>query len=78
MLDKGIGYIYISSFDGTKLNEQFEKEYNSLKDQGATTLIVDVRNNGGGIVDEALEIADLFTEKDTTLLIEKIKTETKM
>ena len=55
MLDKGIGYIYISSFDGTKLNEQFEKEYNSLKDQGATTLIVDVRNNGGGIVDEALE-----------------------
>lgn len=73
MLDKGIGYIYISSFDGTKLNEQFEKEYNSLKDQGATTLIVDVRNNGGGIVDEALEIADLFTEKDTTLLIEKDK-----
>lgn len=73
MLDKGIGYIYISSFDGTKLNEQFEKEYNSLKDQGATTLIVDVRNNGGGIVDEALEIADLFTEKDTTLLIEKNK-----
>lgn len=73
MLDKGIGYINISSFDGTKLNEQFEKEYNSLKDQGATTLIVDVRNNGGGIVDEALEIADLFTEKDTTLLIEKNK-----
>ena len=34
------------------------------------TLIVDIRNNGGGLVDEALDIAELFTEKGQTLLIE--------
>lgn len=75
MLDKNIGYIYISSFDGTKVAEQFEEEYNELKKKGATSLIVDMRNNGGGIVDEALDIGDLFTEKGTTLLIQKDKKE---
>ncbi len=73
MLDNNIGYIYISSFDGTKVAEQFEEEYNNLKRQGATSLIVDLRNNGGGIVDEATDIGDLFTDKGTTLLIEEDK-----
>lgn len=73
MLDNNIGYIYVSSFDGTKVAEQFEEEYNNLKKQGATSLIVDLRNNGGGIVDEATDIGDLFTEKGTTLLIEEDK-----
>lgn len=73
MLDNNVGYIYISSFDGTKVAEQFEEEYNELKKKGATSLIIDIRNNGGGIVDEALEIGDLFTEKGTTLLIQKDK-----
>lgn len=73
MLDSNIGYIYISSFDGTKVAEQFEEEYKELKKKGATSLIVDMRNNGGGIVDEALEIGDLFTKKGTTLLIQKDK-----
>ncbi len=73
MIDSNIGYIYISSFDGTKVAEQFEEEYNKLKMQGATSLIVDLRNNGGGIVDEATDIGDLFTDKGTTLLIEEDK-----
>lgn len=73
MLDSNIGYIYVSSFDGTKVAEQFEEEYNNLKRQGATSLIVDLRNNGGGIVNEATDIGDLFTDKGTTLLIEEDK-----
>lgn len=73
MLDNNIGYIYISSFESSKVAEQFENEYNSLKDKGATSIIVDLRNNGGGIVDQATEIGDLFTDKEATLLIEKDK-----
>ncbi len=73
MLDEDIGYIYISSFDGTKVAEQFEEEYDKLVTQGMKSLIIDVRTNGGGIVDEATEIADLFTGKGQTLLIEKDK-----
>ncbi len=73
MLDGNIGYINISSFDGVKVSDQFEAEYDKLVEQGAKSLIVDIRSNGGGIVDEAVEIADLFTDKDQVLLIETDK-----
>ncbi len=73
MLENNIGYIYISSFDGTKVSDQFESQYDKLVEQGAKSLIIDVRSNGGGIVDEALEIADLLTNKNETLLIESNK-----
>lgn len=69
ILKENIGYIYISSFEGN-VAKQFENEYNELKDKGIKSLIIDIRNNGGGIVDEALDIADLMTNKNETLLIE--------
>lgn len=70
MLENNIAYIYISSFDG-EVKKQFEEKYDELVKQGATSLIIDMRNNGGGIVDEATNIGDLFTDKGTTLLIEE-------
>ena len=74
VLDNNIGYIYISSFEGNTKN-QFEKAYDELEDKGIKSLIIDIRNNGGGIVDEALGIAELMTDKDDILLIEKDKNE---
>ena len=69
-----IGYIQISSFDdGTY--KQFLENYENLKQKGIKSLIIDLRNNGGGIVDEAVNIADLFVEKDKTILITNAKTE---
>lgn len=78
MLPDNIGYIYISTFDGN-VASQVEKAYDNLKKDGATSLIIDVRNNGGGLVEEALEIGDMITDKGKTLLIEsnKKKKETK-
>ena len=73
MLDDNIGYINISSFDGTKVSDQFENQYDELLSKGMKALIIDVRSNGGGIVDEAIEIADLLTDKDKVLLIEADK-----
>lgn len=70
MLDNNIGYIYMSTFDGN-VTEQLRKEYNDLKDKGAKSLIIDLRNNGGGLVDEAVKIGDMLTEKGTTLLIQE-------
>ena len=69
MLDNEIGYIYISSFDG-EVAKQFKNEYDSLVNQGMKSLIIDLRNNGGGIVTEATDIGDLFTNKGKTLLTE--------
>lgn len=69
VLSNQIGYIEFSSFDeGTA--EDFKAEFEKLQKQGIQSLIIDLRNNGGGIVDEALKIADFITEKGSNLLYE--------
>lgn len=72
MLDDNIGYIYLSSFEDNSY-EQFKSAYDDLNSKGAKSLIVDLRNNGGGIVKEATDIGDLFTDKGKVLLIESDK-----
>lgn len=69
MLESNIGYIKFTSFD-ENTSEDFKKNFENLQKQGAKSLIIDLRNNGGGIVDEALKIADYITEKDSVLLYE--------
>ena len=69
MRSDNIGYLSLTSFDGNAA-EQFEKECEDLKNKGAKSLIIDLRNNGGGLVEEATKIGDLFTNKDETLLIQ--------
>lgn len=69
LLENNIGYIEFSSFDeGTA--EQFKTKFEELQSQGITSLIIDLRNNGGGIVDEALQIAGYIADKDSVLLYE--------
>ena len=75
VLENNIGYIKISSFEGGCADE-FKNKYNEIKDQNITSLIIDLRYNGGGIVDEALSIAELMVPKDEILLITKDKNET--
>lgn len=68
MLDNNIGYIKIASFDVGTANE-FRDNYNKLKENNPKALILDLRNNGGGVVAEALSIADTMVEKGKVLLI---------
>lgn len=63
-----IGYIAIADFDGGVATE-FKTKYEELKEKGIKSLIIDIRSNGGGVVDEALEILDMLCDKDETLLI---------
>ena len=72
MLDNNIGYIYISSFDGD-VSKEFKENYDKLLNNGMKSLIIDMRNNGGGVAKEAVEIGDYFTEKGKNLLIEEDK-----
>lgn len=73
-LDDNIGYIEVSSFDeGTA--EDFKTKFESLKEQKIESLIIDLRNNGGGLVDEALKMADYIVPKGEKLLITVNKNE---
>ncbi len=71
MLDGKIGYIEISEFADDTAN-QFREAYDDLEGQGMEKLIIDLRSNGGGYVDIAVEIADRLV-KDGVIVSVKEK-----
>ena len=63
MMTKEIGYIRLNKFSSVTYRE-FMESLEALKKAGLQKLILDLRGNGGGILDEAVEIADEFLEGD--------------
>lgn len=57
MLDGKIGYVQVSSFEQVT-SEQFRKAIKKLENQGEKGLIIDLRNNGGGLLDTAVDMLD--------------------
>jgi len=72
MADKTTGYIKVNRFAETTFDE-FHTALLSLKKQGANTLIVDLRDNGGGYLEKAVEIADEFLKDGQLILKTKNK-----
>lgn len=72
ILENNIGYIRLMGFD-ENCHEEFEKKVDELISKGAKALIIDLRDNGGGVVDEATDITELFLPKDKTIMIERTK-----
>lgn len=68
MLENKIGYISLLTFD-QGCAEEFKNAYNDLKAKGAKKLIIDLRNNTGGLVEECLQIADMMLPKGSIELI---------
>ncbi|MEZ4804177.1 MAG: S41 family peptidase [Bacteroidia bacterium] len=63
MVNKTLGYIRLERFSGNTHNE-FKAALDSLKKLGLKDLVLDLRNNGGGLVSEAAAIANEFLQKD--------------
>ena len=72
MLEKNIGYLNLPSFD-KDVSKKLKEKIDDLIEKGAKSLILDLRNNGGGMVDECTEITDLFLDKDKTIMTTKDK-----
>lgn len=69
ILEDNIGYIQILSFDDG-CNKNFQTKIEELMNKGIKSLVIDVRDNGGGIVKEAIEISELFLPKDKIIMRE--------
>ena len=68
MIRPGVGYISMTvGFYQTTANE-FREAMRELKAEGMTQLVVDLRNNGGGLVREANNIANIFLARDQLIL----------
>ena len=63
MLSKDIGYIRLNKFSSETYRE-FMQAMDALKKQGLQKLVLDLRGNGGGMLEEAVEIADEFLDAD--------------
>ena len=72
MVNPTTGYIKVNRFAETTYDE-FEEGLLNLKKQGAKSMIVDVRDNGGGYLDKAIEIADDFLKDDVLIVFTKNK-----
>lgn len=72
VLENKVGYIDLVSFSGTPAAD-FKKAFIDLKGQNIESLIIDLRSNGGGLLDEAIEIVNLFVPKGELIVTTKGK-----
>lgn len=72
IMDGQVGYINLSSFSGSP-SKDFKKALLDLKKQGATSLVIDLRDNGGGLLDQAVEIVNFFVPRGKTIVTTKGK-----
>jgi len=69
MLEDNIGYIQIIQF-GENTVREFAECFNDLAHNGMESLILDLRNNAGGYMSEAIAIADMFIDNGTIVYTE--------
>lgn len=72
VLSNGVGYIRLNSFTAD-CSSEFEKEFKRLKQQGAKSLIIDLRGNPGGLLIEAVKIVNLFIPKNEVVVFTRGK-----
>lgn len=70
MLDTRVGYIRLSRFIATTADE-FRQALARLKKQGMARLVIDLRGNPGGFLEQAVEVADEFLVKDQLIVYTK-------
>lgn len=62
MLEDNVGYVALSSFNNRLLNDQMVEQIDALILQGARSLVLDLRDNPGGLLPQAVFVADEFLE----------------
>lgn len=70
MLDKEIGYIKLNSFTQTA-SDEVKTAFAKLKEKGMKKLVFDLRGNGGGLLNEAVRIVNMFVPQGTMIVKQK-------
>lgn len=73
MVTDSIGYIFLSTFSMEGVSKEVKKAIIELKQQGASSLILDLRGNGGGLLSEAVNIVNFFVPKGKEIVVTKGK-----
>lgn len=70
LINNDIGYIVLSKFN-SKTTSETKAALIDLKSQGAKKIILDLRGNPGGLLNEAISVVNLFVEKDQVITTTK-------
>lgn len=73
MLNDSIGFIYISTFSVEGCSKEIKRAFIELKQQGATSMVLDVRSNRGGLLSEAVNVVNFFVPKGKEIVKTKGK-----
>ncbi len=73
MLNDSVGFIYISTFSMEGCSKDVKKALIELKQQGAKSLVIDLRGNGGGLLGEAVKVVNFFVPKGKEIVKTKGK-----
>lgn len=73
-IDDKTGYIVLTTFN-RKTTQETKEALEKLKSDGATQIILDLRGNGGGLLNEAVNVCNLFVPKGETIVTTKSKNE---
>ena len=73
MLNDSIGYIFISTFSVEGCSKEVKRALVELKQQGATSLVIDLRGNTGGLLSEAVNVVNFFVPKGKEIVKTKGK-----
>ena len=69
-LPEDVGYIKVRSFQKTTVNE-VKEAVRELESQGMSALVLDLRNNPGGLLDQAISVSELFLEDGKLIVYTK-------
>lgn len=75
MMFGNVGYIPLTTFNETSAAE-VRKAVEHVRQQGAKSLVLDLRGNGGGLVDQAVAITDIFLKSDQLVLAQREREDT--
>jgi len=71
LVKPGVGYVAMTGGFNRTTYSEFAEAMKELKAQGMRNLVLDLRNNGGGLVREAFMVANTFLERGQTIFVQK-------
>ena len=74
IIERGIGYIDLSEGFNYTTDAEFGAAISKLKRAGMISLVIDLRGNGGGLVDQAVKVAGRFLPKGTLIVSQRGRT----
>ena len=69
MLPNNVGYIALNTFYNQQVNQQFQAAVADMKKKGVQKLILDLRDNGGGLLNSGIFVADQFLQSGTIVSV---------